>query len=56
MRFPVPLFHYSFFIRLFFGMSGMEIKDVKVVMEESLEEQIRQRMKEHRENQDASDS
>ncbi len=54
--FPVPLFHYTFFIRLFFGMSGMEIKDVKVVMEESLEEQIRQRMKEHRENQDASDS
>lgn len=46
VRFPVPLFHYTFFIKLFFGMSGMELKDVKVVMEESMEESIRQRAKE----------
>lgn len=53
VRFPVPLFNYTFFIRLFFGMSGMELKDVKVVMEQSLEEVIRQRIKEHKESLNA---
>ena len=30
--FPAPLFHYTFFIKLFFGMSGMELKDMRVVL------------------------
>lgn len=29
--FPTPLFHYTFFVKLFFGMSGMEIKELKLV-------------------------
>lgn len=49
VRFPVPLFHYTFFVKLFFGMSGMEIRDMKIVMEESLEEKIRAATKKHRE-------
>lgn len=47
--FPVPLFHYTFFIKLFFGMSGMELKDVRVVMVESMEEELRRQLKERRE-------
>lgn len=49
VEFPVPLFHYTFFIKLFFGMSGMELKDVRVVMVQSMEEELRNRMKERRE-------
>lgn len=49
VEFPVPLFHYTFFMKLFFGMSGIELKDVKVVMVQSMEEELRKRMKEHRE-------
>lgn len=43
------MFHYTFFIRLFFGMSGMELKDVKIVMTQSLEEEIRRKTRERRE-------
>lgn len=50
VHFSNPLFHYTFFIKLFFGMSGMEIKDMKVVLEESMEKQMRRKMKEHREH------
>ena len=50
VHFPEPLFHYTFFVKLFFGMSGMELKNVKVIMEESMEEQIQRKNKEHREN------
>ena len=49
VEFPTPLFHYTFFIKLFFGMSGMELKDVRVVMVQSMEKELRNRMKEHRE-------
>lgn len=49
IEFPVPLFHYTFFIRLFFGMSGMELKDVKIVMTQSLEEEIRRKLRERKE-------
>lgn len=49
IEFPVPLFHYTFFIRLFFGMSGMELKDVKIVMTRSMEEELRRKLKERRE-------
>lgn len=49
VEFPVPLFHYTFFIKLFFGMSGMELKDMRVVMVQPMEEELRRRMKEHRE-------
>ena len=41
--FPVPLFHYTFFIKLFFGISGMELKDVKVVMACSMEDELRKK-------------
>lgn len=47
--FPVPLFHYTFFVKLFFGMSGMELKDVRVVMVQSMEEEMRRQLKERRE-------
>lgn len=47
--FPAPLFHYTFFIKLFFGMSGMELKDIRVVMVQSMEEEMRRRLKERRE-------
>ena len=43
IEFPEPLFHYTFFIKLFFGMGGMELKDVRVVMVQSMEEEIRRR-------------
>ncbi len=33
IRFMNPLDNYTFFIKLFFGMSGMEIKDVRLAME-----------------------
>ncbi len=49
IEFPVPLFHYTFFIRLFFGMSGMELKDVKIVMTQSMEEELRRRLRERKE-------
>lgn len=49
VEFPVPLFHYTFFIKLFFGMSGMELKDVRVVMVQSMEEGLRRQLKERRE-------
>ncbi|MCM1194058.1 MAG: glycoside hydrolase family 3 C-terminal domain-containing protein [Butyrivibrio sp.] len=49
VEFPVPLFHYTFFIKLFFGMSGMELKDVKVVMVQSMEKELRRQLKERRE-------
>ncbi len=48
VEFPVPLFHYTFFIKLFFGISGMELKDVKVVMVCSMEEEMRRKLKERR--------
>ena len=41
--FPVPLFHYTFFIKLFFGISGMELKDMKVVMTRSMEDELRRK-------------
>lgn len=41
IEFSEPLFHYTFFIKLFFGMGGMELKDVKVIMVQSMEEEIR---------------
>ncbi|MCM1040525.1 MAG: glycoside hydrolase family 3 C-terminal domain-containing protein [Ruminococcus sp.] len=44
IEFPIPLFSYTFYVKLFFGMSGMEIKDMKVVMSKSMEEEIRQAM------------
>ena len=40
--FPTPLFRYTFYVKLFFGMSGMEIKDMKVIMSKSMEEEMRQ--------------
>ncbi len=49
VEFPEPLFHYTFFIKLFFGMGGMELKDMKVVMVQSMEEEIRSRSREERE-------
>lgn len=49
VEFPTPLFHYTFFIKLVFGMSGMELKDVKVVMVQSMEEEIRRKTRERRE-------
>ena len=48
VEFPVPLFHYTFFIKLFFGISGMELKDIKVVMVHSMEEELRRKLKERR--------
>lgn len=48
--FPNPLFSYTFYARLFFGISGMEIKDVKIIMSESHEEMIREREKKFRED------
>lgn len=48
VEFPVPLFHYTFFIKLFFGISGMELKDVKVVMVCSMEQEMRRKLKERR--------
>ncbi|MCM1189222.1 MAG: glycoside hydrolase family 3 C-terminal domain-containing protein [bacterium] len=50
VHFPMPLFHYTFFLKLFFGMSGMELKDMKIVMEESMEERIREAIKKRKEN------
>lgn len=44
IEFPVPLFSYTFYVKLFFGMSGMEIKDMKVVMSKSMEDELRQAM------------
>ncbi len=49
VEFPVPLFHYTFFIKLFFGMSGIELKDMKVVMVQSMEEELRKQLKDRRE-------
>ncbi len=49
IEFPEPLFHYTFFIKLFFGISGMELKDVRVVMVQSMEAEIRRKMRERRE-------
>ena len=46
--FPNPLFSYTFYAKLFFGISGMELKDVKIVMSESHEEKIRAREKANR--------
>lgn len=48
--FPNPLFSYTFYARLFFGISGMEIKGVKIIMSESHEKMIREREKKHRED------
>ncbi len=39
-EFPTALFYYTFFIKLVFGMSGMELKDVKMVMVQSMEEEL----------------
>lgn len=47
--FPNPLFSYTFYVRLFFGISGMEVRDVKIIMSESHEEKIREREKKLRE-------
>ena len=44
IEFPIPLFSYTFYVKLFFGMSGMEIKDMKVLMSKSMEEELRQAM------------
>lgn len=45
--FVEPLFHYTFFIRLFFGINGMELKDVKVAMNCSMEAELRRKLKEN---------
>ena len=42
IEFPLPLFSYTFYVKLFFGMSGMEIKDMKVIMSKSTEAEMRQ--------------
>jgi len=49
VEFPTPLFHYTFFIKLVFGMGGMELKDVRVVMVQSMEVEIRRKTRERRE-------
>lgn len=46
--FPNPLFSYTFYAKLFFGISGMELKDIKIIMSESHEEMIRAREKANR--------
>lgn len=51
IHFPDPLFSYTFFIKLYFGLSGMELRNVKVVMDENLEEISRQKMKQRREDE-----
>ncbi len=43
--FPAPLINHTVCIKLFFGMSGMELKDMQITMTESLEERIAQAMK-----------
>ncbi len=50
VHFPGELFHYTFFIKLFFGQSGMELKDMKVYMEKALESEIREKKKKQKEN------
>ena len=42
---PAPLINHTVYIKLFFGMSGMELKDMQITMTESLEERITQAMK-----------
>lgn len=49
VHFPDPLFSYTFFVKLFFGMSGMELRNIKIYMTKSMEEETRLRMKIHRE-------
>ncbi|MGN0400967.1 MAG: glycoside hydrolase family 3 protein [Acetatifactor sp.] len=46
--FPNPLFSYTFYAKLFFGISGMELKDIRIIMSESHEEMIRAREKANR--------
>lgn len=49
VNFPNPLFSYTFFVKLFFGMSGMEMRNIKIYMTKSMEEETRLKMKIHRE-------
>lgn len=49
VHFPDPLFSYTFFVKLFFGMSGMELRNIKIYMTKSMEEETRLKMKIHRE-------
>ncbi len=37
VEFPGPIMKYNFYIKLYFGQSGMEIRDFRIVMTESLE-------------------
>lgn len=36
-----PAFHTTIYLKLFFGQSGMEIKDFRIIMTESLEERFK---------------
>ena len=49
VHFPDPLFSYTFFVKLFFGMSGMELRNIRIYMTKSMEEETRLKMKVHRE-------
>lgn len=42
IKFPNFLMSYTFYAKLFFGMGGMEIKECKIVMSKSYEEEILQ--------------
>lgn len=52
VEFPEPLFSFTFFIKLYFGISGMEIRNLKVYMTENMEEALRLKYKAHREEQE----
>ena len=47
-----PLFSFTFFIKLYFGISGMELRNVKVLMSQDMEEFLKAKYKAHREEQD----
>ena len=49
-HFPNPLFSYTFYAKLFFGISGIELRNIKILLSESREEESRRQMKEHRES------
>ncbi len=48
---PEPLFSYTFFLKLFFGITGMELSNVKVIETENMEVFLKQKYKEHREEE-----
>lgn len=50
VHFPNPLFSYTFYAKLFFGISGIELRNIKILLSESREEESRRQMKEHRES------